>query len=200
MMPGVETQPNPNLVKELIDRKIDNAHGVFDLRAVMEDLANQGREPLDEFRALLQESGVPSGHHFYAVKGLRSLALTRGLSPDDGRFLLAQTKRLAESPMALFDDAGYYDSLGVLSAWSSSAPALIEWAKERLREKDIHDWRWLAGFAAGHFWNEGRRQLTPEFIDMFQLEISGEEDPHRREQMEEMAANFRTSLQPNPTA
>ncbi|HBQ50398.1 hypothetical protein A3B42_02805 [Candidatus Daviesbacteria bacterium RIFCSPLOWO2_01_FULL_38_10] len=198
-MSEVETQPDPSLVRSLMDTHVDEEHGVVDLRAVMADLVGQRRNPLDEFRALLQKPGVPGGHHYYAVQGLRSLALAEGLSLEDSRFLLVQTRRLTESPVAIFDD-GYYDTLGVLSAWSNSAPALVEWAEETLTKKDIYNWRWLAGFALGRYWNGGKRPLSGRIIDRFQAEIVGEEDLHRKGQMEEMAANFRRSCQPSPTS
>src|SRR5438105_612851 len=119
-------------------------HGVIDVRGAISELETNGKEPVEAFLALLNDSDSREWH-FYALEGLRSLGAAGRLDSSAGLVLLTATMRDAQSR----DMDEYYRTISALAASPETAKLVVRFIIERLSKRDVRDWRWLAFYAAG---------------------------------------------------
>jgi len=166
----------------LLKNQVVAPHGVVNVRAVLDELTRQHRDPTAELVALFHDPQVHEWR-YYALVGLRALAAQGRLTAQDARALLAMTDAMA--PYAGVDE--YYKSISALAVSPQTAPVLLDFIWERLARKTPEDWRWLAFAAVGALLDQGTAKIPQDLAKALRDEASNELDRHRRVQLEETA-------------
>ena len=85
----------------------------------------------------------------------------------------------------------YYKTISALANSKEAAPALVKFVQQKLGEKDLSQWRWLAFFAAGNLLQTRKSPIPSTVVKKLLEEASNEPDPQRKHYFEEVANSAR---------
>ena len=167
---------------ELLMSNVSEPYGLVNVQAVIDELTAHKIDPAVALTDLFRDPEA-SAWHFYALVGMRSLALHRRLKQKHADTLLRMTEALA--PYADTDE--YFKTISVLACSRETAPVLVKFVRQTLEKKNIQDWRWLAFFAVGSILEKKTASIPRELVKKLLDEAPNEPEPQRREQLEEIA-------------
>jgi hypothetical protein len=164
-------------------------HGVINLRAVLNVLDEQQRDPVGEFTTLFFESPPHAlTWRFYAVEGMRALAARWRLGDGGAHTLLLDMT--PEIVLQMGTDE-YYKSITAVATLPEPSPVLLTFAQWELNVQDVQDWRWVAFFAVASYLEKSPRgfpmDLARRLREQATWEAVSEIDRQRRPQLEEIA-------------
>lgn len=174
--------PQAQTLITLFETNRTERYGV-NVQAVIDALTAQGKDPAVEFESLFRDRDPEAmGGYYYAMTGMRSLAVRGLLTQAQARIVL----KMMVSPMLQLDGDGYYKTISALARSRETAPALLEFTEQTLEKKAVSRWRWWAFYAASELLGAGTAPLPQTLVEKLLQEIPEERDPHDKHYFEEV--------------
>ena len=174
----------PNDLIGLLESRRIAFHGVIDVRQVVHALDEQGQDPAEAFTTLFHASTAEDlAWRFYALEGMRALAVRGRLREEQADMLLEMTDGVA---LQMGTDE-YYKSISAVAFSPETAPVLVPFVRQKLERRNISDWRWVAFFATAAYLGTPRARIPFDLAQQLIFEAHEETNPVRGPQLKEIA-------------
>lgn len=168
---------------DLLQKHIIEPHGVVNLRAVLDELMHEHKDPVEEFTELFNDPRAKRWY-FYALEGMRGLAVRGYLEEAQATKLLAMTESVASQR----GEDEYFESIEALAHSPKTLPVLVGFIQQTLERHDTPNWRWLAFFAAETLLRKkAAAEMPSELVAKLEEAATQEHDERRKRQLAEIA-------------